>query len=630
MYKISVPMVSDERVRDPLMLEELRKFDAQRVFLSIDVYVLDEKKRKEQLDNLRINCEYLKNLGYEVGAWVWTFMFREKHPFRSMKDLNGTEVTDNVCPTDVDFCKFAADYIKDIAKIGVDMIMFDDDFRYGFLSDWPCCLCDEHIARINKITSENKDISELKEHILSGGRNKFRDAWLKVNGETFEDFARIIRKAVDEINKNIRVGFCACLSSWDIDGTSPEKISRLLAGNTKPFLRLIGAPYWAVSTSWGCWLPDIIELERMESSWCRADDIEIFSEGDVYPRPRSIAPASYLEIFDTALRASGCTDGILKYGIDYRSNPEYETGYALRHVRNRENYKLIDKYFGEKTNAGVRVYEYPKKIADMVAPNLVNKENDFIKMFFSMAARTTSWNCIPTVYEGRGIAGIAFDENARHLPDCAFENGLIIDIAAAKILHSKGVDVGIENFGDMVKAGDEKFLKSGNKILTGGISVCDIKLNTKAEILSETITENCAIAMSYRYENADGHRFLVLNMNTRELIYSNHFTINPLRHYDRGRQIVDNIKWLSGQTLPATCVGHPSLYMQCKEGNGALAVGLWNAWADEVISPEIKLNKRYNEISFINCTGSLYGDVVRLSDISAFDFAGFEVRQITL
>ena len=67
MYKISVPMVSDERVREPLMLEELRKFDAQRVFLSIDVYVLDEKKRKEQLDNLRINCEYLK-IWAMVGA----------------------------------------------------------------------------------------------------------------------------------------------------------------------------------------------------------------------------------------------------------------------------------------------------------------------------------------------------------------------------------------------------------------------------------------------------------------------------------------------------------------------------------------------------------------------------------
>ena len=92
-------------------------------------------------------------------------------------------------------------------------------------------------------------------------------------------------------------------------------------------------------------------------------------------------------------------------------------------------------------------------------------------------------------------------------------------------MHSKGVDVGIENFGDMVKAGMRN-LENGNKILTGGISVCDIKLNAKAEILSETITENGAIPMSYRYENADGQRFLVLNMNTRELIYSNHFTIN--------------------------------------------------------------------------------------------------------
>ena len=108
--------------------------------------------------------------------------------------------------------------------------MFDDDFRYGFY-DQPCCLCDEHIAK-QEITGENKDISELKEHILSGGRNKFQ---MKVNGR---DFCLNYQKAVDEINKNIRVGFCACLSSWDIDGTS-RKISSCLRKHA--FLRLIGA-----------------------------------------------------------------------------------------------------------------------------------------------------------------------------------------------------------------------------------------------------------------------------------------------------------------------------------------------------------------------------------------------------
>jgi hypothetical protein len=36
-----------------------------------------------------------------------------------------------------------------------------------------------------------------------------------------------------------------------------------MAGNTKPILRLIGAPYWAIKQGWGNRLADVIELERM-------------------------------------------------------------------------------------------------------------------------------------------------------------------------------------------------------------------------------------------------------------------------------------------------------------------------------------------------------------------------------
>ena len=51
----------------------------------------------------------------------------------------------------------------------------------------------------------------------------------------------------------------------------------------------------------------------MESAWTKNGEIEIMAEGDVYPRPRTLCPASCLEGFDTAIRASGCTDGVLKY-----------------------------------------------------------------------------------------------------------------------------------------------------------------------------------------------------------------------------------------------------------------------------------------------------------------------------
>ena len=54
------------------------------------------------------------------------------------------------------------------------------------------------------------------------------------------------------------------MASWDIDGTTSSEMARILAGNTKPFYRFIGAPYWAVRTSFGVSLQDAVELERME------------------------------------------------------------------------------------------------------------------------------------------------------------------------------------------------------------------------------------------------------------------------------------------------------------------------------------------------------------------------------
>ena len=79
----------------------------------------------------------------------------------------------------------------------------------------------------------------------------------------------------------------------------------------KPFICLIGAPYWSIKRDHGnSRLQNCIELHRMERSFC-GDDIEIFAEGDTFPRPRHTCPASYLELFDMAMRADGGFDGIV-------------------------------------------------------------------------------------------------------------------------------------------------------------------------------------------------------------------------------------------------------------------------------------------------------------------------------
>ena len=92
-----------------------------------------------------------------------------------------------------------------------------------------------------------------------------------------------------------------------------------------------------------------------------------------------------------------------------------------------------------------------------------------------------------------------------------------------------------------------------------------------------------------------------------------------------GRQIADNIAWLSGEALPAYTYGHPSLYMQCKQSENYLSVGLWNFFADVAIAPVIELGEKYSGIKFISCSGRLDADKVSLSDIAPFAFAGFEL-----
>ncbi len=627
MYSISVPIKNStiKRAGRQKLLEHLKALDAKRVFLALSCYELNVDTATAVFEELKDNCEFFKSHGFEVGAWIWTFWIKEKHSFCNMRSLNGSEITEFVCPTDKNFVEFAKEYIKNIAKCGVDLIMFDDDYRYAFLGDSPACLCDNHIKIINEITNDNLTREQLYKKILQGGKNAYRDAYIKANGDAFLQFAKNMRSAVNEINTSIRLGACACLSSWDIDGVFARELAYVLAGDTKPFLRLSGAPYWAARKSWGNRLADTIELERMESAWTKDDNIEIMAEGDSFPRPRTLCPASFVEGFDTAIRASGATDGILKYALDYCSNADYETGYTKHHIRNKDVYKQIEAAFSNKTDCGVRVYEYEGKFLNMQTDSLVKCEKPEY-MFFSAAARTLAYNTIPTVYEGDGVCGAVFDENARALPLDALKNGTIVDIIAAKILTERGVDVGIESFGEMLTDGiEERFLHNDNHILSLGSGVFNIELCKNATVLSNMQTLKGVIPVSFTYENADGNRFFVLNINTR--IVSKSVNSNLLYHYERARQYANIMPWLCGKKLPAHVDGCPSLYILCKQDESSLTVGLWNFFEDDAFNPTVELDSEYSNIEFINTSGKLLGDKVVLNDIGAYKFAAFIVKK---
>ena len=622
MYKISVPMVVRNIPRaggKEKIYEGLVRIGADRVILALGAMSIDRKEKWQELELFYEYARYFKEKGLKVASWMWTFMTDGKHDFTQITSHDGTSATNMCCPLDDDFCDFALEYVRDVAKGDTDLLMLDDDFRFGFMGSGFNCTCPMHMKKINAILGEEISPTALMERALSGGKNKYRDAWMKVNGEALLTHAKKIRKAVDDIDPKKRIGFCSCISVWDQDGIDSLTLAKTLAGNTKPYMRLIGAPYWAVNRSWGNRLQNVIEIERIERAWC-GDGVEIYAEGDAYPRPRINCPASYLELFDIAIRASGGFDGIQKYALDYVSTTNYEKGYIDRHVKNKPVYDFVDKHF-DKNAAGVRVYEKMQTFADMQIPPHLEKDKLVFNSFFSPASKFLADNSVPTVHEGEGVCSIAFGENVRMVTEDAFKKGVIIDTYAARVLMERGIDVGIKKIGERVSVNEEAYCGE-YQIFTKSPFAYNVEIKEGAKTVSAyNINKTKMVAEKipacFEYTNADGYRFLVYTIDSLNP------DMNIHRAYFRIKQINDFSK------LPAFISGNPDLYVICKRDETSMAAGLFNIFADEIISPEIILDKEYSEIECINCTGKIEGNKVMLSDIPPFSFAGFNVKKST-
>ena len=635
MYRLSVPMINRTFARQDreYVAAELKKMGVVRVVLAIGTHLLDEKVREEELAILKDNTRFLHEHGFEVSSWMWTFDVKASvTKFTRVRLLSGKDSTESVCCADELFCDYAADYIRQVASCGVDMVLYDDDYRLGYLDNRGVgCLCEHHLAYMSEMLGEKVTFEQVVPYLMTGGENRYRSAWQASKKHYLLAFARRMRKAVNEVAPNVRIGLCACFTVWDLDGVSPMEISRALAGDAKPFLRLIGAPYWAVRRSMGGnRLQDIIELSRMERSFfAPCDDAEIVAEGDGYPRPRWVCPAAYLEALDPAMRADGRLDGILKYAVDYTGSFDYEKGYVQRHLKNMPLYDRIEDMFASKTAVGVRVWESMSKYERTVIPEAAKGEAELCYLCFSYASRMLAAASIPTTYDDESCVGIAFGENARELPLSALKNGMILDARAAEILTERGVDVGLERLGGFRTVSAEHRVGEKQGFDLQSARVREVYPKSGAQIRSEFVRsrEDLSnanaerIPAAYTYENENGERFLVLCFEGQ--LASEHL----LRQYGSGRVIKDTLAWLGREEFSVRIDDNPDLYVMAKREGSTMSVGLWNFSADAVDEPVLTVDGAYEIVDTIGCEAHVDGRSVCLSRIEPYGFAAVELKK---
>ena len=644
-YFYSLPVITT-KITDSTReatLEEIRRAGVDRLFLCVGT--VNDENLPIFIDSLSDNIPYFRSKGYEIGIWINSCghggalvqddpNMKISGKYTLIRDTDGKTQDGNYCVSDPDFIADMARYTAELAKTGPDIIMLDDDLRLDCRGVGVCCSCRYHRQMLEKTLGRSFSDEELKESLGDPKPNKVRDAFLKANADSMLNFSAALRAAVDSVNPEIRLGYCAAPTSFDTEGYSAEELTYSFAGGTKPFLRLSAAPYWAKDEVKR--LPETIEKARQQAAWLRHEGhggMELFAEGDCYPRPRVNCPASYLECFDQGVLADPNIDGILKYMADYSMSIRYEHGYIDRHVKDAALRESIASAFRTRKSVGVYNYVCHRIVAEQLRPydrDAVSWREPSSTRFLLAQSLPITYEFTRTAIDTSPVLVSVFGENARFIGgDILFSSAgqsgtFIIDASAALILNNRGIDVGIISGEKGETPLSETSADSDEKVALYGSSGTFIRFKLKdgARILSYYSKDYPA---SFVYVNDRGARFIVYAFDAQEKLYDRGLLYF---NYERQRLLCGAIN--EGDVkLPAYVPESLNLYLRTSEGeDGSLAVGMWNLYPDTVFTPEVKLGSDYSSVEFIAGDGTLEGGSVKLStDIIPFGFAGFIVRK---
>ena len=592
-------------------LEMLLRVRAKRVWICcVDTFMNNDRGR---LEDCAKYVRFFRENGLECGIWIRSLGFgtplspdAPKVSWTRLTSVTGkAPETDAFCPEDPGFVESYLEYVKKIAACGPQLIQLDDEHC---LSVRPGigCFCHRHRALMADRLGEEIALEGLPEKLFTGGRNKYRDAWLDVSRETHLRFTTKVRQAIHSVDPAIRIGFCAGYTSWDVEGIDALALTKNLAGNTAPFLRFTGAPYWCNTTKGrfpGQKLNAVIECAREQAAWSRDSGVEVYGEADSYPRPSYQSHANLIECFDIAMQAEGVRS--LKYLFDYYSGPAYEQKYYKLHLRHIPLYEHIAKTFAGLQDAGVRLYRSFDRVRHADFGPEFPGEKPVMRTFFSAAAAMLTQLCIPVRYTGDAKVGAAFGQDALDIPANAFPEKLILDLPAAKLLMEKGLDLGISEIVPCAGAGREVYLqpdgsKASVSISNSGLALMgpmhcgfyDVKLSAGAEVLSEFVYHDGNRPSSCRYRSGKTEFFILL-FDAAALGQSS----SAECAYYRQAQLMDFI----GHTYPAI-EGEAGIYTLCKQSSDGkkMAVLLENLSYDTLFDFAIELDGSWD-------TATLYG-----------------------
>lgn len=348
-------------------------------------------------------------------------------PWQRIVRLDGVP-SQRMCPSDKRFRDYVVKTIGKLASLDPTFFLVDDDFG---LRDGECC-CPAHLAELNATMSTSfKNGQELKSVLEKMPySDKLKRTYEEQRIETSRIFAREIRAEIDRHAPSIRCGYCMTYMGY----VFAEEISKILAGGTKPFVRVANAYYLNTSTQ------AIATLQGVTGKSATAVNgiDERIDESDTFPQTLRSEGATAMHAHITSGILDGLNGSKLWIADFNKPNPVAAAPYERILRKNLNFYEtLLDTVKGVAWQGPVQPIPGIKNNYDPLNPSAPCQQAEFTG---NMLCRFG----IPCTYERserkalRMIAGgnVDFFTDEEILE--FFKGGLLLDSLAASKLVARG------------------------------------------------------------------------------------------------------------------------------------------------------------------------------------------------
>ncbi len=550
------------------------------------------KKYKAILDKAGVPSGVLIQATIGHG-WTLGKMF----PFQPLIDFNSGTSRNTVCAYDEGFREYIYNATKKIALCRPSAIMIDDDFRL-LTRVGQGCGCPIHMKKFNERAGTNFTREELFNAVEKKDEQgkKYYDLFVQLNHEPMVETAKIIRKAIDEVDPYIQGSYCC----GGFNAIHDAEIAKILSGEKNPVvIRLNNGHYGALGTRFYSF--DSFRAFRQVTKLKKYCDV-ILAETDTCPQNRYSTTAHALHSHFTCSLLEG-VQGAKQWLT--RTPYEPQSGVAYRKIlsKYRDFYEEIARISNTLNWRGFSCYvstDENIRFSDEVNSGWIGYVFDVLGLPVAFKSEPDGIVCA----DNKNIANYD-DETILKL----LKGKLLLASEAAKALIDKGygkylgVDVREWN-GKMQKREDILCCNNNTSVQKAGKEL--VITNEKTEVLSKVMNTTTGCEPEYLYPGSTKFKNelggTVYVFSGAPVVQHNLVEGYSFLTYSRKQQFINILKECGEASVYFE--GDEEVYLKVANmQDGGYFVSLINECADPIEKIELTIDKKVKKVYKLNEKG---------------------------